>query len=100
MRPFKFFFGIALAGIVLVFIARIIIPALLIAAVLTGIFFIVRRIAGFLRRVQWEDAHDPYWIPEYERKQLGPAQMTEEPLVPSYAMHDDWYERARIIKIQ
>lgn len=70
MRPFKFFFGAALAISLLLFLARFIVVALVIAAVFTGLYHIFGRLRRFVTRVNWNDHYeyleereaDPWWI--------------------------------------
>lgn len=55
MKPFKFFFGIAIATMVLLFVLKFIIPAVLIAGVLTIIYQVFKRISYFIDERRWGD---------------------------------------------
>ena len=48
MRPFKFFFTIALGIVLFLFFARFLFAALILAAVMSGIFFIGSKIRGLM----------------------------------------------------
>lgn len=83
MRPFKFFFGAALAISLLFFLARFIIVALIIASVLTGLYYLFGRLRHFVNRVSWnnhyeylEDGEDRWWIPQ-ETDLLAPPRKHE-----------------------
>ncbi|MBX2873552.1 MAG: hypothetical protein KTR30_15670 [Saprospiraceae bacterium] len=63
MRPFRFFFVLALGFMLFFFVARFLIVALIAAAVMSTVFFIARRIKGFFQRMDWDEgyhAHHPY----------------------------------------
>jgi hypothetical protein len=55
MRPFKFFFSISLGVIVFFFLARFIVAALFIAAILSLLFYVGRRLSYFFRDLSWQD---------------------------------------------
>ncbi len=57
MRPFKFFFALSLGVIVFLFLARLVVFALIIAALLSVLFFVGRKIKHFFYRLDWE--HGP-----------------------------------------
>ncbi len=69
MRPFKFFFAITLGFLFITFIARFVIVALVIATVMSVIFFIGRKFKNFLRNLSWEDrqAYQQQYQPAYAR---------------------------------
>ncbi|MEL6867133.1 MAG: hypothetical protein AAFP19_22100 [Bacteroidota bacterium] len=56
MRPFRFFFGLSIALILFYFLARVFIAALVIAAVLSGIYYIVQKVKTALWRA--DDRYD------------------------------------------
>ena len=63
MRPFRFFFMLALGFMLLFFVARFVVVALVVAAVMSTLFFIARRIKGFFSRMDWDEGyhgHYPY----------------------------------------
>lgn len=58
-RPFKFFFGLAIGAMLLFFVARVFIAALIFAAIASTAFFIFRSIGNFFRNLDWRnDAYD------------------------------------------
>lgn len=63
-RPFKFFFGIAIAMMLLFFLARIVLVAVIFAAIASSIYFILRSMANFFRRLNWQDEGEHY-TPNY-----------------------------------
>lgn len=64
MRPFKFFFALSLGLFVFFFVARFVIPALVLAAILSGILFLVQRARYFFSGLGWNQYH-PYHRSEY-----------------------------------
>ena len=60
MRPFKFFFAISVGLILFFFLARVLFIALLFAGVMSLIFYAVRGIKNFFRRLDWEDYEYDY----------------------------------------
>ncbi|MDH3245608.1 MAG: hypothetical protein OEM26_13405 [Saprospiraceae bacterium] len=84
MRPFKFFFGAALAITLFLFLARFIIVALVIAAVFTGLYYLFGRLHHFLTRVSWHNQYeylqgkeaDLWWI-EQDTDLLAPPRQRE-----------------------
>lgn len=60
MRPFKFFFGIAIAAMVFLFVLKFIIPAVLIAGVLTLVYHLFRKVSYFIQSRSWEQDSDRY----------------------------------------
>ena len=61
MRPFRFFFALSLGMLLLFFLARFVVGALIIAAVLSTIFFVLRRMRNFFAGMDWEASHSPYY---------------------------------------
>ena len=55
MRPFKFFFALSLGLLLLFFMARFVVMALIIAAVLSTVFFVFRRLRYFFSGMTWEE---------------------------------------------
>ncbi len=53
MRPFKFFFGVAVAAIVFMFMIKVFIAAFFIAAIMSVIFFIAQKIRNFFMGITW-----------------------------------------------
>ena len=66
MRPFKFFFALSLGIVLFLFFARFVIFALLIAAAMSFIFYIGRRLKYFFRRLDWQE--DAYYDRPFRRK--------------------------------
>ena len=54
-RPFKYFFGVAIAVMLFFFVARVFFAALIFAAVASTIYYIFRGIGNFFRRMNWQD---------------------------------------------
>ena len=59
-RPFKFFFGAAIAVMVLFFLARVVLAALIFAAIASTIYFIIRSLVNFFRNLTWGDEYYDY----------------------------------------
>jgi hypothetical protein len=60
MRPFRFFFALSLGLLLLFFMARFVVGALIIAAVMSTIFFVFRRMRNFFASMDWEESYPPY----------------------------------------
>lgn len=58
MKPFKFFFGLAIGVIVFLFLARVLFTAVIIAAVLSLIYYVARGAMNFFRRLDWESRYN------------------------------------------
>lgn len=58
--PFKFFFAFSIGVIVFFFLARVFVAALVMAAVLSLVFFVFRKIKNFFKYMTWEDRYDRY----------------------------------------
>ena len=75
--PFKFFFALSIGVIVFFFLARVFVAALVMAAVLSLVFFVFRKIKNFFKYMTWEDRYDRYQrsyqyqrnLPYWERKE-------------------------------
>lgn len=78
MRPFKVFFGIAVAVILFSLAIRVAFAAFVIAAVMSIIYAVFRRIKDFVTY----DRYGNYYIPkpEYHRPQLQRQENEVEPL--------------------
>lgn len=61
MRPFRFFFGLSIAIILFLFVARILFFALIVAAVMSIIYAIFRRMKDFITY----DRNGDYYFPAY-----------------------------------
>ena len=58
MRLFKFFFAVSLAIMAFFFIARVVVVAVMMAAVMSLVFFMGRKIKSFFRNMDWRDESD------------------------------------------
>lgn len=67
MRTFRMFFGIALAAIVILFVARIAVWAFLIAAVMSITYAVFRRIKDFIIYDRFEREYIPAYEQQYVR---------------------------------
>lgn len=67
MRPFRMFFGLAIGIILFLFLARVLLFAFIIAAVMSIIYAIFRRLKDFITY----DRYGNHYIPEYERTSRG-----------------------------
>ena len=61
MKPFKIFFGGAIALILLLFVARIVFAAFIIAAIMSIVYAVYRRMKNFITY----DRNGDYYIPAY-----------------------------------
>lgn len=66
MKPFKMFFGIALGAILLLFVARVAILAFVIAAVMSIVYAVFRRLKDFITY----DRFGEHYIPEYKTARI------------------------------
>ena len=95
-HPFKFFFGVSVALIVLFFLARVFVAALFMAAVLSLIFFVGRKIKNFFKYMTWED-EDYHYRRDYRfRRNLPYWEREEEPLFDL----EDNRQKSRIIIVE
>ena len=91
MRPFKFFFTVAVGMILFFFLARVFLTAFLIAGVLSIGYFIFRKVVDFFRYLSWEgddyryDRRGRYAYEEPAYDQLTPGWKFENDLLV-----DDW----------
>ena len=77
MRPFKVFFGIAIAILLFFFVVRIAIMAFVIAAIMSIVYAVFRRIKDY---ISYDRYGDPY-IPEYRYARMSsPMRNKVEPL--------------------
>lgn len=65
MRPFKIFFGLAIGVILFLFVARVVLVAFIVAAIMSIIYAAYRRIKDFVTY----DRYGEYYIPAYTRRQ-------------------------------
>lgn len=70
-RPFRFFFAFSLGLILFFFLARFVVFALIMAAALSLVFFIGRKIKRFFQRLSWEE--DRYYEPHFRRRRQLPV---------------------------
>ena len=59
MRPFRFFFVLSLGIFFFFFIARFVILALIVAAIMSVVFHLARKVKRFFQRLDWQD-YDTY----------------------------------------
>jgi len=57
-RPFRFFFGLAIGIILLSFLARVFVFALIAAAIMSTAFFIGRKVINFFRYMSWREDYE------------------------------------------
>ena len=55
MRPFRYFFGLSLGVLLLLFLARFVLTAFVIAAMLSVAFYIGKRLKNFFLGINWDD---------------------------------------------
>lgn len=79
MRPFRFFFALSLGLILFFFLARVFILALILAAVLSVMFLVVKKIRELFQTRYWEDY-------EYEDYEEDYGYDTE---LPRYSYRDE-----------
>ena len=53
MRPFRFFFALSMGALLFFFVARFVIIALVLAAVFSGLFFLIQRARHFFSGLVW-----------------------------------------------
>ena len=64
-RPFKFFFALAIGFVLLSFVARVFVFALIAAAIMSTAFFIGRKVINFFRYMTWREGYE--YEQEYDR---------------------------------
>ncbi len=75
MRPFKFFFTVSVGLILFFFLARVFLFAMMIAAVMSVLFFIAQKTKNFFRRLSWEDDSYRYGSHHNYRFEEAPYRM-------------------------
>ena len=95
MRPFKMFFGIAIAAILFFFVARVLIFAFIIAAIMSIVYAVFRRIRDFITY----DRYGEYYIPKYQTARVrGYGYNDVEPLINErYARSQEPLRQIRFI---
>lgn len=78
--PFKFFFGISVGVILFFFLARVFVTALFLAAAMSLIFFVFRKIKNFFKYMPWEEERYAYQNDYRYQKNLPFWEREEEPL--------------------
>ena len=77
MRPFKMFFGLAIGVMLFVFLARVAFVAFIIAALMSVVYAVYRRLKDFIAF----DRFGEYYIPEYRYQAIAkPLEGGVEPL--------------------
>jgi len=101
-HPFKFFFGLSLGVIVFFFVARVVVFALIMAAALSLLFFVGRKIKNFFKYMTWEEEYDSYRDDYrkdfYQKRNLPYWEREEEDL--SFFDRPSNLRRERIIVIE
>lgn len=97
MRPFKMFFGIAIAIIVFGFVIRVAFAAFMIAAVMSIVYAIYRRVKDF---VTYDRYGEPYFSKhQYQPRMQAQAYQKVEPLFYSnQPQHQHARKNTRIIE--
>lgn len=97
MRPFKMFFGIAIAIIVFGFLIRVAFAAFIIAAVMSIVYAIYRRVKDFVTY----DRNGEYYIPkrQYRPRMQGQAFHEVEPLFYEQAQGQSMKSKAQFVEI-
>ena len=101
-HPFKFFFGLSLGVIVFFFLARVVVFALIMAAALSLLFFVGRKIKNSFKYMTWEDEYDHYrgdYRRDFYRKRNLPYWEREEEDLSFFDRVEN-RQRERIIVIQ
>lgn len=70
MRAFKFFFAISLGITFFFFVARFVILALVLAAVLSGVFFLIQRARYLFSGLGWNQYHPRHRFDHHSYPQL------------------------------
>ena len=96
MRPFKFFFGLSIAVILLFFVARVLIIAFFVAALLSLPFIIFRKLRGAAHRHR-------RWHRDYDREDddffTFPDEDENERLILDWEPKYERVRKARIIRV-
>ena len=70
MRPFRFFFLLAVGFILLVAVARVVFFAFIFAAIMSLIFFGVKTIVNFFSNLNWEQDKGYYGRRQYKEEEF------------------------------
>lgn len=97
MKPFRFFFVVSLGIVLVFFLAKFVIAALLMAAVLSLLFFFGRKIKQFFQRMSWEG--EGYYDGR-ERFLTGRSNWKGERLMDFPSNRHEAWSDFRVIKIQ
>lgn len=101
MRPFKFFFSISLGVIIFFFLARFIVTALFIAAILSILFYVGRRLKYFFHNLSWQDEDiDPYKTPNWRYSKFALPAENREWYFDQVHEPGEFNEHYRTIEIQ
>lgn len=94
MRPFKMFFGLAIAIMLFFFVAKVVVVAFIAAAVMSIIYAVFRRIKDFITY----DRYGEYYIKRYDHHSgLQPRWKSHvEPLF--HGQHRNYYTQDRDIQ--
>ncbi len=101
MRPFKFFFMFSLGIIFFMFVAKFVVLALIVAAFMSLMFFVGRKMRYFFRSLNWDDHphyHDRF--DQYPRRGLKPWQFENDFFAESLERPTELVSNYRVIKIQ
>ncbi len=97
MRPFKFFFALSIGIVLFFFIARVLIMAFVLAALMSIPFFIYRKIKRLSRRHR-------HWHREYDRNEpdffLFDDEDENDRLILDWEKNYDPWRRARVIQVK
>lgn len=95
MKPFKFFFAVALGLMAFFFLARVVLAAFLIAGVMSIGYFLFRKVVDFFRYLSWggyDSRYDDYRDEDRRYEHSLPGWKFEHDLLV-----DDWdHPRERV----
>ena len=100
MRPFRFFFALSVGLILFFFLARVLVFALVFAAIMSVAFFVVRKIRNFFMGMTWEDRRYAYEHRYHRPKGLPEWHYDEEPLFGRREKQTDWLTDYRTIEVR
>jgi hypothetical protein len=101
MRPFRFFFGLAIAVILLFFLVRILFVAFIAAAVLSILYMIIKKIVTFISQEDYPSFNrgPANRSPFYHRKREFEVENDVEPLFhDSYNRSGESLRKIRLVE--
>lgn len=99
MRPFKFFFVLALAVFAFTFVAKFFIMAFFVAAIMSTVYFVFTKIRNFFFRMTWDRSGYGEYEDDGYHRQFAERRYQAEPLFYKRERQPQWQSDYRSITI-